>query len=97
MTACIAMLCLLASAAAADPSCQMDARNLDRELTLRGQELSPADRAAAELRLNRNQGLCDRDPQQAQHDLEQLRRDIIQQATRPDDAPGLPPTGIGRR
>lgn len=93
-----ALLALAAPAAAhADSLCRGDVRNVDRELTLRGQQLSPMDRAVAEQRLSRTEGLCDRDAPRAQQDLEQIRRDIIQQATRPGELPGLPHTGLDRR
>lgn len=94
-----ASLLLLAApvAASADGLCRGDVRNVDRELTLRGQQLSPMDRAVAEQRLSRTEGLCDRDAPRAQQDLEQIRRDIIQQANRPGDPSWLPHTSIERR
>jgi hypothetical protein len=72
-------------------SCLGDARSLERELTLNGSRLSPSDRAQAEQRLSRGQGLCFQDAPRASQDLEQLRRDMVQQALRPPANPGPPP------
>lgn len=77
--------------------CQGDAHSVDRELTQRGGQLSATDRLVAEQRLSRARGQCSQDAPRAQQDLEQLRRDILQQATRPDDLPGLPHPSFERR
>lgn len=92
--------CLLAAAPAlaqSDAMCRGDVRNLQREMTLNSDRLSPGDRVLAEQRLSRAEGLCSQDSPRARQDLEQLRRDMVQQATRPGDLPGLPRTGLERR
>lgn len=92
--------CLLVAVPALAQSeglCRGDARNLQREMTLNGDRLSPTDRVQAEQRLSRAEGLCFQDSTRARQDMEQLRRDMVQQATRPRDLPGLPGTGLNRR
>lgn len=94
----IIRIAVLAALAAATPalaqstgSCQGSARSAERELTLNADRLSPSDRVQAEQRLSRSQGLCFQDAPRATQDLEQLRRDMTQQATRPPAMPGTPP------
>lgn len=72
-------------------SCQGSARSLERELTLNADRMAPSDRVLAEQRLSRSRGLCFQDAPRASQDLEQLRRDMVQQATRPPAVPGTPP------
>ena len=93
----IARLVVLAALVAAAPAwaqsegaCRSSARDVERELVLRGDKLSSTDRLVAEQRLSLGEGLCTRDSGRADRDLEQLRRDIIQQANRP---PAVPPPG----
>lgn len=96
----VLVACLLAAPAAlaqSDAMCRGDVRNLQREMTLNNQRLSPTDRVQAEQRLSRAEGLCFQDSTRARQDLEQLRRDMVQQATRPGDLPGLPHTSLERR
>lgn len=94
----LAWLLLTAPAVAqSEGFCWGDAHSLDRELALRGDQLSANDRLLAEQRLSRARGQCTQDAPRAQQDLEQLRRDIIQQATRPGELPGVPHSGIERR
>lgn len=93
MIARITLACLLLATPAlaqSDGGCRGSARDVERELALRGNTMSAADRLQAEQRLSRTEGLCNQDAPRAGQDLEQLRRDIIQQATRP---PGLPGPG----
>ncbi|MGE5516513.1 MAG: hypothetical protein ACM31D_11910 [Bacteroidota bacterium] len=95
----VLVVCLLAAAPAlaqSDAMCRGDVRNLDRELTLNADRMSPTDRALSQQRLSRAEGLCAQDSTRARQDLEQLRRDMVQQATRPGDLPGLPRTGLDR-
>lgn len=87
-----ALLAASPALAQSDAACRGDARNADRELALRADRLSPGERLQAQQRLSRAEGLCSRnspqDSARAGQDLEQLRRDMVQQATRP---PALPP------
>lgn len=100
MKSLVFVACLLVAAPALAQSegmCRGDVRNLQREMTLNGDRLSPSERVQAEQRLSRADGLCFQDSTRARQDLEQLRRDMVQQATRPGDLPGLPHTGLDRR
>lgn len=92
----VVLLGVLPARASDAGMCRGDVRNLDREMTLRADRLSPTDRVLAEQRLSRAEGLCAQDSTRARQDLEQLRRDMVQQATRPGDVPGLPRTGLER-
>lgn len=96
-----ALLAATPALAQSDGSCRGDARNVDRELALRADRLSPGERLQAQQRLSRAEGLCSQNSTQdsvrAGQDLEQLRRDMVQQATRPSGLPpGLPPPGPPR-
>lgn len=72
-------------------SCRGDARNLDRELTLRSGQMSAHDRVLAEQRLGRASGLCAQDSGRGSAQLEELRRDMVQQALKP---PLNSPSGV---
>lgn len=91
------LLLAVPALAQSEGMCRGDVRNLQREMTLNGERLSPTDRVQAEQRLSRAEGLCFQDSARARQDLEQLRRDMVQQATRPGDLPGLPRPGLDRR
>lgn len=85
-TALVWLLLLTAPALAqTEGYCRGDAHSLDRELALRSGQMSATDRLQAEQRLSRARGDCTLDAPRAQQDLERLRRDIIQQATRPTE------------
>lgn len=95
----LAWLLLLSAPALAQSEgfCIGEARSLDRELTLRGGQMSANDRLLAEQRLSRARGQCQQDAPRAQQDLEQLRRDMVQQATRPPALTVPPPSGLEQR
>ncbi|MBC7908151.1 MAG: hypothetical protein H7Y60_15600 [Rhodospirillaceae bacterium] len=82
---------LTTSAWASESWCQGDARNLQRDLILNGNQLPPSDRLLMERRLNNAEGMCSMDSNRARSDLENLRRDMILQAERPP----VPPVGGG--
>ncbi|MGE5475766.1 MAG: hypothetical protein ACM3Q1_03865 [Bacteroidales bacterium] len=92
----VGLLAATPALAQSDTFCRGDVRNAERELALRGDRLSATDRVQAQQRLSRAEGLCFQDSTRARQDLEQLQRELVQQATRPGDQPALPGTGPGR-
>ncbi|HLO78494.1 MAG TPA: hypothetical protein VK196_18720 [Magnetospirillum sp.] len=98
MTARIALVFLLTTAPAfaqTEGACRGAGRETELELSLRSEQLSPQDRIQAQQRLTQAEGLCFREPPRASQDLDQLRRDIIQQATRPRE-PGTVGDSLNR-
>lgn len=78
-----------------DSLCRGAARDMERDLTLRGGQMSAQDRILMERRLSDSSSLCARDPGRASSDLEQMRRDLTLQAQRPPA--GTPPGSQGTR
>lgn len=73
--------------------CRGDARNLQRDLAVQGGNMTPDQRLRAQQRLGAGEALCVQDPRRGSSDLEQFRRDMVQQAQRPPTGPSPSPLG----
>lgn len=78
-------LAVAAPAFAADDAaqCQSQARNVERELAWRKDQMPLEDRMRAHQRLSAASNLCGQDSDRAAMDLQTLQRDLVQQSRLP--------------
>lgn len=69
--------------------CESQARNMERELSWRRDQMSLEDRMQAHQRLGAASNLCRQDATRASQDMQSLQRDLIQQSRLPP-SPGQP-------
>jgi hypothetical protein len=71
-------------------SCETQARNVERELAMRRDQMSLEERMRAHQRLSAADTLCQKDANRGAMELQSLQRDMVQQSRLPQTSPNAP-------